>query len=227
MKRITKLIFSFILLLSLFGIIHQTTYADTTDTINNWHEVVLPSGTKIKISPNSYSRLSGKVNYDNQTYNYKFVLNNGNYILYLNNEKVASWDINNSQILPQSNNFSPFINFTYANGKVAFKHAGRKYYYLTTEKYSGNTLRKLNNATRDIIIGLAGFIPVVGPYISGASLGYTIYNDIFGKNPKNKWYTVKEYCTRGYEYYAWKVYTYKDSSRKHLQSIHWEYKKVL
>ena len=39
--------------------------------------------------------------------------------------------------------------------------------------------------------------------------------------------TVKEYCTRGYEYYAWKTYTYTDSHRKHLQSVKWEYKKVL
>ena len=39
--------------------------------------------------------------------------------------------------------------------------------------------------------------------------------------------TVKEYCTRGYEYYAWKTYTYTDSHRKHLQFVKWEYKKVL
>ena len=38
--------------------------------------------------------------------------------------------------------------------------------------------------------------------------------------------TVKEYCTRGYEYYAWKTYTYTDFHRKHLKSDKREYKKV-
>lgn len=194
---------------------------------SNWEEIHLKSGKSMKILPDNASRMSGKVSYDGQIYSYKFLQSNGKYTLYLNGIRVISIDITNSQISSVNNNYTPFFNFTYANGKVAFRHDGRKYYYLTTEKYDGDTLRRLDNATRDIILGLAGFIPVVGPYITAGSIGYTVYEDIFGKQTRNKWYTVKEYCTRGYEYYAWKTYTYSDSSRKHLESVRWEFKKVL
>lgn len=78
-----------------------------------------------------------------------------------------------------------------------------------------------------ILSTLLTLIPGVGPYVKGINFLRELYVINFGKRPKEKWYTVKIYCTKGYEYYAWKTYTYKDSARKHLQSVKWVYKKVL
>lgn len=238
-KGIVSLIAATMLLAAGEGIVPNTVNASMLDSAKSsqnsqessrytWQSVKLTDGTEMQILPDNSSKLAGKIKYNGQIYSYRIVSNNGVYTIYLNNEEVYSVDINNSQLPTTSvGGFDPFINFTYANGKVAFKHAGRKYYYLTTEKYSADTVRRLKGTTKDIIIGLLGFVPVVGPYVSAGGFAYTVYNDIFGKNPKNKWYTIKEYCTRGYEYYAWKTYTYTDSHRNHLQSVKWEYKKVL
>lgn len=244
MKQISKGIMSLMtvtmLLTAVEGRVSGTVNASTLDSAksnqNNqenseytWQSVKLTNGTEMQILPDDSSRLSGKIKYKGQVFSYRIVSNSGVYTIYLNNREICSADINDSQLPTASVGgfFNPFVNFTYANGKVAFKHAGRKYYYLATEKYSADMVRRLTGTTKDIIIGLLGFVPVVGPYVSAGGLAYTVYNDIFGKSPRNKWYTVKVYCTRGYEYYAWKTYTYTDSHRKHLKSVKWEYKKVL
>ncbi len=237
-KSFVSLIAATMLLTAGEGMFSNTVNASTLNSaessLNNknsedtWQNVKLINGTEMQILPDNSSKLSGKIKYNGQISSYRIISNNGIYTIYLNNKEVYSVDINDSQLLTTNvGGFSPFINFTYANGKVAFKHVGRNYYYLTTEKYNADTLRRLKGTTKDVIIGLLGFVPVVGPYVSVGGFAYSIYNDIFGRNPKNKWYTVKEYCTRGYEYYAWKTYTYTDSHRKHLQSVKWEYKKVL
>lgn len=85
----------------------------------------------------------------------------------------------------------------------------------------------LNGKIALSIFTLLTLIPGVGPYVEGINFLRELYVINFGKRPKEKWYTVKIYCTKGYEYYAWKTYTYKDSARKHLQSVKWVYKKVL
>lgn len=200
-----------------------------TMSVNAKPLTYLVKGEKIDVFPADASKLSGKIKFRDITYNYRITNNNGIYSFFLNNKKVYAINLSNCQVpIQEYNNSNPFFSFTYANGKVAFRHAGRNYYYLTTEKTNSETLRKLTDSTKTIISILLGFIPgKLGTLIGLATGIYSLKNDIFGHTPTPRWYTVKEYCTRGYEYYAWKTYTYRDSKRKHCISVKWTFKKVL
>lgn len=201
----------------------------TTVQSNNTHMVYNVHGEKLDVYPTDSSKMSGKVIFRNKTYNYSIKNNNNVYDFYLNGNKVYSLDLSNTQVPYQgANNYSPFINFTYANGKVAFRHDGRNYYYLTTEKTNSETIGKLSDASKEIISILLGLIPGGAGKIVGGILELNTLKDIiFRHDSAPRWYTVKEYCTRGYEYYAWKTYTYSDSKRKHCISVKWTFRKVL
>ncbi len=177
--------------------------------------ITLEDGSKATVKFNDDSRMSGTINYEGQTKKYQIKLEDSQCKFYLDNNLIYSLREDGSLI-------SPFVNFSYANGKANFTHNGRKYYYLTTEKYNTYTGQKWINIAKDII----GFIPVIGTVANAVQLVKDLFSQD-GQEPKTRWYTVKEYCTKGYQYYAWKTYTYSDSARKHLISVKWTYQQVL
>lgn len=182
-------------------------------------KITLSDGSQAVVHFNNDDHMSGSVDYEGETKKFIIKMTSAGYEVYLDDELVYSTDGNH--YLGNVNNVSPFINFSYANGKPNFTHKGRKYYYLTTEKYNTYTGQKWINIAKDLI----GFIPIVGNIANTAQLIKDILGN--GEPAKKRWYTVKEYCTWGYEYYAWKTYTYSDAKRKHLISVKWTYEHVL
>lgn len=155
---------------------------------NKWQNITTKSGETMQILPDDPSRMSGKVRYNGEEHSYKITNADGIYTIYLDGDEVCSIDINNSQV-PSSQSssiFSPFINFSYANGKVAFRHAGRKYYYLDTQKYNSESVRKITESGKFILSTLLTLIPGVGPYVKGINFLRELYVINFGKRPKEK-----------------------------------------
>lgn len=62
-------------------------------------------------------------------------------------------------------------------------------------------MKRLSDSTKAIISILLNFIPGKIGLASGID---ALKDALFGHTSAPRWYTIKEYCTGGYEYYAWK-----------------------
>ncbi len=139
---------------------------------------------------------------------------NSTYDVYIDGEFVMSVNDEGSQLSPAIPTGVSFR--TISNGKVAFKHSGRSYYYVNATKFtSAQQSKEIGNLATALSL-LPGGI--------GAGFGVAALVKGLTGSAKNRWFTVKMYCTKNYKYYAFKTYAYKNAKRTKLASTKTTYK---
>lgn len=163
------------------------------------------------ITYSNHSQTEGTITLGDESHTFVKTFKNWILTVYIDGSEVMTVDVRDAQISPNEVAYK-----TISNGKVSFKHSGRNYYYVNTTKTRTAEIDKTNSD----LLYLLNFVPYVGSPLSivGGIKG------LLTKAGKNRWYTIKMYCTKNYKYYAFKTYTYSNSKRTKLVGSKTTYK---
>lgn len=201
----------------------STAFASSTETASNSSSIDTSasastltgfdknSNQQYTITYSNHSQTEGTIRLGNELHTFAKDFKQGVLTVYIDGNEAMTVDVRNAQISPNEVAYK-----TISNGKISFKHSGKSYYYVNTTK---TTSAELNHMSGNALF-LIGFVPYIGKPLSlvGGLKG------LLSKPGKNRWYTIKTYCTKNYKYYAFKTYTYSNSKRTKLVGTKTSYK---